>query len=96
MKMRLVRFVLGANKRAEAEGIADRIVPIIRSQPGCDGCTFFIDDESGYCGLVVMWASKDAADAAAAVVAPVLGEELEAAGAASVERHLFDVYEPST
>jgi len=94
--MRLVRFSLGADKRTEAEAIADKVVPLIRSQSGCTGCTFFIDDEPGYCGLIVMWVSKDAADAAAEVVAPVLGAALEAAGAASVERHLFDVYEPST
>ena len=92
--MRLVQFNLGPNRAAEAQTIAKKIVPAIRAQPGCERCEFFADDETGDYGMVVLWASKPAADAAAAVIGPQLLPAVASAGATPNIR-LFSVYEPS-
>ena len=93
MNLRLVQFSLGPGKRLAAEAIADQIAPAIRAQKGCDRCEFFADNEKGDYGIVVLWASKQAADAAASVIGPVLMPALAEAKATHNIR-LFDVYEP--
>jgi len=89
----LVQFSLGPNKRSVAEGIADRVVPKIRAQKGCVRCEFFADHETGDYGIVVLWASRQAADAASSVIGPVLMPSL-AAAKATPDIRLFEVYEP--
>jgi hypothetical protein len=91
MYIRLVQFNLGTGKRSEAEAIADKIVPAIRSQKGCDRCEFIVDDAAGDYGMVVVWESKQAADAAFLVINPILTSAL--AGIKPSTR-LFEVYEP--
>lgn len=94
MNLRLVQFSLGPGKRATAEAIADKVVPAIRAQPGCDRCEFFIDAETGACGIIVLWASKQAAEAAALVISPILSPLLAEAQVTAESRRLFEVYEP--
>ena len=96
MNLRLVQFNLGAGTRDTAQAIADRVVPLIRAQPGCNRCEFFGDAQSGDHGIVVLWASKQDADAAAGVVSPVLTPLLRDAGATGESRRLFEVLEPRT
>ena len=92
MYIRLVQFSLGAGKRAAAEAIADKMVPAIRAQKGCDRCEFITDNAAGDYGIVVLWASKPEADAAASVISPILMTAL--AGAKGTSIRLFEVYEP--
>ena len=92
MNLRLVQFNLGPGTRATAEAIANRVVPLIRAQPGCDRCEFFGDHEAGDYGIVVLWASKDDADTAAGMVSPVLSPMLQMANATGDHRRLFEVY----
>ena len=93
MNIRLVQFNLGPGNRAAAESVADKVVPLIRAQPGCESCEFFVDNGEGDYGLVVRWESQQAADEAASVVSPVMMPALAAAHAQASIR-LFDVYEP--
>lgn len=93
MNIRLVQFSLGPGKRPVAESIADKVVPAIRTQKGCLRCEFFADEEAGDYGMVVLWQSKQAADAAYPVISPLLLPALAAAKATSSIR-LFEVYEP--
>src|SRR5690348_8913754 len=58
MYARLVRFGLGAGKRSVVQGLADELVPLISSQPGCKSVTVFGDDSNGECGLFVLWESQ--------------------------------------
>ncbi|MDA4132333.1 MAG: antibiotic biosynthesis monooxygenase [Thaumarchaeota archaeon] len=93
MNIRLVQFSLGPGKRAEAEGLADKVVPAIRARQGCERAEFFADYEAGDYGIVVMWASEQAADAAASVIGPIMSQAMaQAKGMADIR--LFDVYEP--
>ena len=94
MNLRLVQFSLGPGKRSAAESIADKVVPAIRAQPGCDSCTFFADYEAGDYGLAVLWASKQAAEAAAAVIGPIMTAALAEARPSGESRRLFEIYEP--
>ncbi len=91
MNLRLVQFKLAPGSRAEAESIANRVIPVIRAQAGCDRCEFFADDEAGDYGMIVLWASKQHADAAASVVGPVLLPALTQAGAMAQSIRLFDL-----
>ena len=93
MYMRLVQFSLGAGKRSAAETVADKVVPAIRAQPGCERAEFFVDDAAGDYGFIVLWASKQAADAASAVITPILFAAVTAAKGTPNIR-LFEVYEP--
>ena len=93
MNVRLVQFSLGPGKRSIAEGIADKVVPAIRAQPGCEKCTFFADYEAGDYGLIDMWASKQAAEAAA-VIGPIMTAAMTEARPNAESRRLFDIYEP--
>jgi hypothetical protein len=94
MNLRLVQFNLGPGEQVQAEAIADRVVPLIRSQHGCEQATFFADHQTGDYGFAVLWASRQDADAAAAVVSPVLTPALASAKASGDNRRLFEVYEP--
>ena len=95
MNLRLVQFSLGSGNQAAAEALTKKLVPAIRSQPGCQGCTFFADHGAGDYGLVVLWDSREAADAAASVIGPILmGGVSEASGTMQGAPRLFDVLEP--
>jgi len=94
MNIRLVQFKLGPGKRQIAEAIADKVVPTIRAQKGCDRCEFFADNEAGDYGIVVLWESKQAGEAASTVISPILSKELAQAKGTGETRRLFDVYEP--
>lgn len=77
MYVRLVRFTMNGQGRAKAQGLANDLVPAIKSQPGCAGATFFGNESDGEFGLIVLWETKDDADAAAAVIGPRLSQGLQ-------------------
>lgn len=73
---RLVRFSIGAGHLSQARALADDLVPLITSQPGCESAVVFGDDGDGEYGLFVLWDSQEHADAAAPLVRPQLDEHL--------------------
>jgi quinol monooxygenase YgiN len=94
MNLRLVQFNLTPGASTAAKSITDRVIPVIRAQPGCVGGEFFADNDAGEYGIVAVWESKQAADTAAAVVSPILSAALAEAHATGERRRLFEVYEP--
>lgn len=95
MNLRLVQFNLGSDSRAAAEALAKELVPAIRSQPGCQSCSFFADHAAGDYGLVVLWESQQAADAASGVISPILFSGVQQAnGSMTASPRLFEVVEP--
>ena len=96
MNLRLVQFSLGPGKKSDAESIANKIVPAIRSQPGCDRAEFFADYDAGDYGVVVLWKSKEQANAAATVIGPMMTAALSQAKGTGDSRRLFEVYEPKS
>jgi hypothetical protein len=97
MYLRLVQFSLGSGKRSAAEIVANKVIPPIRLQPGCERAEFFVDDAAGDYGFIVLWASKEAADASYPVIFPILSSAVEAAGGkGTLEIRTLEVYEPKT
>jgi antibiotic biosynthesis monooxygenase len=94
VNFRLAQFNLGSGNEAAAEALATKLVPAIRSQPGCQSCTFFADHANGDYGLAVMWESREAADAAAGVIGPILMGGVREANGTMQSPRLFDVIEP--
>ncbi len=96
MFVRLVRFSFGQGKQAAAQDLADDVVPAIRARPGCQAVTFFGDDSDGEYGLYVLWTSQEDADAAAAVISPLLQQGLAGNVQGPPAIRLFQVIEPGT
>ncbi len=91
MYVRLVRFTFGPGKRAEAQSLADDLVPAIRAQPGCEDVVAFGDESDGEYGLYVRWDSREHADAAAGVIGPQLQQHLSGNAQGAPDIRLFEV-----
>ena len=95
MYIRLVQFKLGQGKRSAAEAVADKVIPAIRKQPGCERAEFYLDDAAGDYGFIVLWASRQAADASYPVIYPILTSSVDSAGGAgTLNIRTLEVYEP--
>ena len=94
MYVRLVMFTLGPGERSTAEKLADELVPAIKAQKGCNTCKFITDDEVGEYGIVVLWDSKEDAEAAAGVIGPRLQTALADIVKGPPSIRLYQVYEP--
>jgi len=76
MYLRLVRFTLSEEGRARAQAMAGDLIPVIKQQPGCVSAAFFGGGEDGDSGVCVFWDSQEHANAAAAVIRPMLDQHL--------------------
>ena len=86
MQARLILFKLEPGSRSTAEKIADQFAPVLKSRKGFRDATFILDDEAGEYGAIVLWESKEDAEAAAEALSGIAKE---------TPRHpLFEVYEP--
>ena len=94
MYIRIVQFKLAKGSRAAAEEIANKVVPVIRAQPGCDRSEFFADDSTGDYGVFAIWATKADAETAPAYVMPVLSQAMAEAQSTNNSRQLFEIIEP--
>lgn len=70
MYLRLVRITLEPGARSTAQNLSDEFVPAIKAQNGCNECVFFADDNTGDHGIIVLWNSKEDAEAASVVIGP--------------------------
>ena len=92
MYARLVTFNFGTGSRSKVEALAGDLAPAIRAQKGCEGVTFF-GDTDGEAGLFVLWETREDADAAAAVIGPILQKGLAGNIQAPPNIRLFEVIE---
>jgi heme-degrading monooxygenase HmoA len=74
MVVRLIMMNFGPGKRSEAEKVADTFAGIYKTMKGFKGSTFFGEWETGECGALSQWESKEDADAASASMKPKLQE----------------------
>jgi len=91
MYARLVRYSLGPGKRAEAQGLADHLAPLIAAQPGCASVTIFDDESNGEGGVFVLWDSEADAMTAAGIIRPLLDEHLSGHLEGPPDTRLFEV-----
>ncbi len=92
MYARLVRYSLGAGKRADAQALADHLAPLIAAQPGCASVTIFGDESNGQGGVFVLWDSEAEAMAAAGIIRPLLDEHLSGLVEGQPDTRLFEVF----
>ena len=91
MFVRLVRFGFSPGKHAAAEALAAELVPAINQQKGCNHVSFFGNADDGEYGILVLWETKDDAEAAAAVISPRLQAGLAGNVQAPPNIGLFEV-----
>jgi hypothetical protein len=82
---------MGPGKRTVAQAIADDIVPMIASLPGCRSVTVFGDESDGEFGIFVLWASEAEANAAAPIIRPKLDQHLAGHLEAGPVARLYEV-----
>jgi quinol monooxygenase YgiN len=94
MYARLVRFSFTPGQdtnAANAQALADELVPLISEQPGCHAVTVFGDNNDGEYGIYVLWDSQEHANEAATLVHPKLEQHLAGNVTAPPVRGLFPV-----
>ena len=88
-------LTLDAGKRPFAEGVADQGVAFVQQQPGFQQNIFFIDESRDLYGAVGVWDSREAAEAADAVLRPgfvqAFGEHLKG----QITTAFYELYEPN-
>ena len=94
MYARLVLFTLGPGTRPTAEKVMGPFAPSMSAAKGFKGATFLGDDTTGQYGALVLWESKEAAEAAFEVLFPQLQSALEGIVKAPPTATLFEVLEP--
>jgi len=96
MFTRMIHFQTQGDKKAEALGIMDTLLPKIRQQKGCKDCMFLMHDQDHQYVLLVFWESKEAADNAAGVIGPLMKPALNKISTEPVQPLLYEVYRPMT
>ena len=96
MYANLVMFTLGPGKRSTAEKLFERLAPAARARKGFKTDTLLADDTVGEYGALVVFESKEDADATFEAIFPQLQEALTGIGQGQPTRRLFEVFEPKT
>jgi heme-degrading monooxygenase HmoA len=96
MYARLVIFKGGPGQRATIEQLVDQFDPLYRAQTGFQNLFIIGDDCTGEYGSFSVWESREAADAANAVIAPQLQQALTDKLQGPPSRWFFEVLEPQT
>ncbi len=96
MYARLIMFKLEPGSRSTAEKIADQFAPALKSRKGYKDATFILNDETGECGALVLWQSKEDAETAAEALFPKVQEALSGIAKEPPTHPLFEVYVPQS
>jgi len=96
MYARLVIFKVGPGKRSTIEKLVDEFDPLYRAQKGFRHVFVIGDDATGEYGSFSVWASKEDAEVANAVIAPRLQQALIGLLQDPPNRWFFEVLEPKS
>ncbi len=94
MYARLVHFTLGPGKRDTGEGLSRQFDPLLRARDGFVSATFIADYDNGVYGALVLWDSKEAAEATIAEVEPQLQAAIGDIVTGPPLLGLYEVFEP--
>ena len=92
----LSTFNLGPGMRPAGEKLADQAAQLIKNLKGFKEATFFADSEVGEYMSLIIWESKEDADAAQAIMAPKTQEAAGSILKAPPTRKVFEVYKPKS
>lgn len=96
MYARLILLSLGPNMRSTGEKIADTFASLYRAAKGFKSAIFFADDETGECGALSLWESREDAEAAGTVFKPKLQELTKGILEGLPTVRGYEVYEPKS
>ncbi len=90
----LTMFKTAPGKRAECEGVTDKLFPIMKSMKGFKSAVYFgVPDKNEY-GALYTWETKEDLDAAYSSIQPKLQEMLGPLAIEPPVRKIYEVYEP--
>lgn len=89
-----VMFTLGPGKRSIADKLFDQFSPAIRARKGFRSVTFLGDDTVGEYGALIVFESKEDADATFEALSPQLQQAVVGIAESPPTRRLFEVLEP--
>jgi len=92
MFIRMIAFEADRPRQEEATQLMDQMLPKIRQLPGCKESQFIMHETDGHYALLVFWETKEAADAAAGVIGPMMIPSLNRIANKPVEPRLYKVY----
>ena len=90
----LTTFKTAPGKRAEAEGMASKIYPVISSMKGFKSVVYFGDPDSNEYGALNTWETKEDLDTAYNLMQPKLQEALGSLIIEPPVRKIYEVFEP--
>ena len=90
----LTTIKMSPGKRAEAEKVADQMLPIVKGMKGFKSVVYFGDDENNEYGGLYVWETKEDLEAAYSVTGPKLQEMLGPYAIEPPVRRVYEVYEP--
>jgi heme-degrading monooxygenase HmoA len=96
MYARLVMFKLGTGQDAFAEGMAAQFLKAMQDLAGFKQAIFIGDRSIGEYGVLSLWESKEAAEAAGAALAPGLQQALQGQVQSPPSIRVLEVFEPGT
>lgn len=86
-------LTLKPGNRAAAEKIADQGAPGVAQLPGFESITFFLDETRNEYGAVSVWASREAAEGADAVLTPQFTQAFGDLLAGPIETRFYEIHE---
>ena len=92
----LTTFKTAPSKRAESEGLADKVFPIMKGMKGLKSVTYFIDSDRDEYGSFYTWETKEDLKAAYNSIQPMLQEVFGSLATEPPVRKIYEVYEPKT
>lgn len=90
----LTTFKTAPGKRAEAEGLANKVFPVIKGMKGFKNVVYFGDSDNNEYGALYTWETKEDLEAANNVIQPKFVEMLGPLAIEPPVRRIFEVYEP--
>jgi len=90
----LTLFKTAPGKRAEAEGLADKVYPVLKAMKGFKSVVYFGDSDNNECGSLYTWETKEDLEAAYNLIQPKLQEALGPLAIEPPVRKIYEVYEP--
>jgi len=90
----LTTFKTAPGKRAECEGLADKLNTIMKSMKGFKNVVYVSDSDNNEYGALYTWETKEDLDAAYSLIQPKLQEMLAPLAIEPPVRKVYEVYEP--
>jgi heme-degrading monooxygenase HmoA len=90
----LTTFKTAPGKRAECEGLADKLFPIMKGMKGFKSVVYFGDSDNNVYGTFYTWETKEDLEAAYNLIQPKLQEALGPLVIEPPVRKIYEVYEP--